>query len=101
MNLNLNFPNPTWNETMLYKLITNEGLSDNERKKYSDFLTEIEGLKQSKLLESELLAITNIMAVVDHGTYLLEPCCLVEIIGLWQELYHLWQEDDRTVTHRP
>lgn len=40
----------------------------------------------------EFIQLAKIFAAADHGSYLLEPCRVIEIMGLWKELQHVWDE---------
>ena len=41
------------------------------------------------------------MGATDHEAYMLEPCRIGEVIGLWQELNRTWTGPDGKLTHRP
>ncbi|PIR88372.1 MAG: hypothetical protein COU09_02670 [Candidatus Harrisonbacteria bacterium CG10_big_fil_rev_8_21_14_0_10_44_23] len=49
---------------------------------------------------NEMLMLAQVMSAADHGTYMLEPSRISEIIGLWQELNRMWIGSDNKLTHR-
>lgn len=55
----------------------------------------------SLINQDEILKLSQVMGAADHGAYMLEPCRIGEIIGLWQELNRMWISPDGKLTHRP
>ena len=55
----------------------------------------------SSINQDEILKLSQIMGATDHGAYMLEPCRIGEVIGLWQELNRTWTGPDGKLTHRP
>jgi hypothetical protein len=81
-------PNPTWEQTAIYKEINNGEIRINDET-VINLETDAE--------KEEYLALMRLFATADHGSYLLEPAKLVEILGLWQEQMRLWIAKNGTI----
>jgi hypothetical protein len=78
-------PNPTWEQTAIYNEINNGEIRINDET-VINLETDAE--------KEEYLALMRLFAAADHGSYLLEPAKVVEVLGLWQEQMRLWRSDD-------
>jgi len=74
-------PNPSWEQTAIYEEINNGKIRINDET-VINLETDAE--------KEEYLALMRLFAAADHGSYLLEPAKLVEVLGLWQEKMRLW-----------
>jgi hypothetical protein len=79
-------PNPTWEQIKISKEINSGSIVINGE------AIEVGDEKQ------EYLSLMQLFAAADHGSYLLEPAKVVEVLGLWQEKMRLWRSDDGEIS---
>jgi hypothetical protein len=89
----------SFEETKLYQYIKTGQIDQQTLKAMGiESINEI-GVKEINPEElEEFIELAKIFAAADHGSYLLEPCRIVEIMGLWKELQHVWEKDKQLST---